>query len=56
MQNSGGIWQQVVMYSYRVLPTKLLADLSETAYSHSVSEVILNEKFKFKLILRIIES
>ena len=43
-------WRQIIMYSYRGLPTKLLVDLIETAYSNFVSEDILNEKFKCKLI------
>lgn len=41
------------MYSYRVLFTKLV-DLSETAYSHSVSEAILREKFKLQVMLIIV--
>lgn len=31
-------WHQIVMYSYRGLPTKLV-NLSEITYSHSVSKV-----------------
>lgn len=47
-------WQQIVMYSYRVLFTKLVVDLSETAYSHTVSEAILHEKFKLQVMLIIV--
>lgn len=44
----------VVMYSDGALRTELTVDLSESAYSQSVSEVILNKKIKLRLILIIL--